>query len=91
VTVPRRRIVVEGETWTVYPSGRSTVYGLDEFGLVFEKGTGPERKRRYVRYSPNGSRLREASLLELSGRRLVELFRQSQPAWTAPESAYDSR
>jgi hypothetical protein len=30
-------------------------------------------------------------LLELSDRRLAELFRQSQPAWTAPESAYDAR
>ena len=87
----RRRVVVDGEQWAVYPSGRSTVYGKDEFGIVFEKGTGPERKRRYVRYSPVGSRLRDASLLELSDRRLAELFRQSQPAWTAPESAYDAR
>ncbi|HXF96838.1 MAG TPA: hypothetical protein VNI61_12130 [Gemmatimonadales bacterium] len=87
----RRSIVVDGETWRVYPTGRVTVYGRDEFGVVFEQGTGPARRRRYARYSPLGSRSRDASLAELSDRRLVELFRQSQPAWTAPESAYGVR
>lgn len=87
----RRSIVVDGETWEVYPSGRTTVYGKDEFGLLFQNGTGPERKRRYGRYSPVGARSRDASLLELSERQLVTLFRQSQPAWTAPESAYGAR
>lgn len=87
----RRRIVADGETWEVFPSGRTTVYGKDEFGLLFEKGTGPERKRRYVRYSPQGSRFPDASLLELPEARLVALFRESQPAWTAPENAYGAR
>ena len=87
----RRTVVVDGETWEVAPSGRVTVYGLDQFGLVFQQGTGPERKRRYTRYAPVGSRYPDASLAELSDRRLLELFRQSQPAWTAPESAYDAR
>ena len=87
----RRRIVVDGETWEVLPSGRTTVYGRDEFGLVFESGTGPERRRRYARYSPVGARFTEPSLRELSDRRLAELFRESQPAWTAPESAYHAR
>ncbi len=87
----RRTVVVDGETWEVAPSGRVTVYGLDQFGLVFQQGTGPERKRRYTRYAPVGSRSLDASLAELSDRRLLELFRQSQPAWTAPESAYDAR
>ncbi|HEX9610264.1 MAG TPA: hypothetical protein VF978_00160 [Gemmatimonadales bacterium] len=87
----RRRVVVDGEPWEIFPSGRTTVYGRDEFGLVFENGTGPDRKRRFARYSPVGSRFRDASLLELPEQRLIELFRQSQPAWTAPESAYDAR
>ncbi|MGH7699764.1 MAG: hypothetical protein ACREMJ_04480 [Gemmatimonadales bacterium] len=87
----RRRIVVDGEAWDVFPSGRMTVYARDEFGLVFEKGTGPDRRRRYARYSPVGSRFHDASLLELSDRQLGDLFRQSQPAWTAPESAYGTR
>jgi hypothetical protein len=89
--VAARTIVVDGERWDAYPSGRVTVYGRDEYGIVFEQGTGPERRRRFVRYSPVGTRQRDASLLELPERRLVELFRQSQPAWTAPESAYGAR
>lgn len=87
----RRTIVVDGEPWEVYPSGRSTVYGRDEFGLVFEHGAGPARRRRFVRYSPQGSRLRDTSLLELPEHRLLTLFSHSQPAWTAPEGAYGSR
>ena len=84
----RRTIVVDSNSWKVYPAGRVTVYGKDEFGLLFELGTGPERKRRFTRYSPLGSRSPEASLTELSERQLLELFHQSQPAWTSPESAY---
>ena len=87
----RRLIMVDGEPWEVYPSGRVTAYALDEFGLVFQQGTGPERRRRFTRYSPVGSRSPEAALAELSDRQLVELFHQSQPAWTAPESAYGTR
>ena len=87
----RPRIVVAGEAWEVYPSGRVTVYGKDEFGLVFQQGTGPERRRRFTRYAPVGSRSVDAALAELSPRELVELFYESQPAWTAPESAYGSR
>jgi hypothetical protein len=84
----RRTIVVDGNTWKVDAAGRVTVYGKDEFGLVFELGTGPERKRRVTRYSPLGSRSPDAALSELSERQLLDLFRQSQPAWTSPEGAY---
>jgi hypothetical protein len=87
----RRTIVVDGETWEVYPSGRVTVYGRDEFGLVFQQGTGPARRRRFTRYAPVGSRSPDAALAELSDRQLTELLRHSQPAWTAPESAYGTR
>ncbi len=87
----RPQIVVDGEPWEVYPSGRVTVYGKDEFGLVFQQGTGPERRRRFTRFAPVGSRSSDAALAELSQRVLVELFRESQPAWTAPESGYGAR
>ena len=87
----RRAIVVNGEAWEVYPSGRVTVYGKDEFGLVFQLGTGPTRRRRFTRYAPLGSRSTDASLAELSDRQLLELLQQSQPAWTSPEGAYDAR
>ncbi len=86
-----RTIAVDGEAWEVAPSGRVTVYDRDEFSLVFEQGTGPERRRRFTRYSPVGNRSPDAALAELSERELVELFRQSQPAWTAPEGAYGAR
>lgn len=89
--MPRRILVVEGERWEVSPSGRSTVYGQDQYGLLFQLGTGPDRKRRFTRYMPTGARRTDAALAELSDPRLLELFRQSQPAWTAPEGAYGAR
>jgi len=52
----RPTIVVDSSIWKVYPTGRMTVYGKDELGLLFELGTGPERKRRFTRYSPLGSK-----------------------------------
>ncbi len=84
----RRTLTVEGERWEVYPSGRVTVYGRDQFGLIFESGTGTQRRRRVTHFSPVGSRAPQRAFLELSERDLVELFQQSQPAWTAPEVAY---
>lgn len=87
----QRRITVDGERWEVFPSGRVTVYDRDEFGLVFQQGTGPERRRRFTRYSPVGNRSPDAALAELSDRELVALCHESQPAWTAPEAAYGAR
>ena len=87
----RRRIVVDGETWEVFPSGRVNVYGRDQFALVFQLGTGPDRKQRVTRYAPIGHRSPERALAELLDRQLLDLFRQSQPAWTAPEAAYGAR
>ena len=87
----RRTITVDGVAGEVYPAVLVTVYGRDEFGVLFQQGTGPERRRRFTRYAPVGNRSPDASLAELSDRQLLELFRQSQPAWTAPESAYGAR
>jgi hypothetical protein len=84
----RRRIAIDGETWEVLPSGRVTVYGRDQIGILFQLGTGPDRKRRFTRFAPVGSRGADAALAELSDTRLIDLFRASQPAWTAPEAAY---
>ena len=86
--MPRRIIDVDGERWEVAVSGRSTQYTKDEFGLVFTRGTGPDRERRVVRYSPLGAKSRESSLDELSDRELVELLAFSQPAWISPELGY---
>jgi hypothetical protein len=86
-----RTILVDGTPWRVYPSGRVTVYERDQFGLVFEQGTGPDRRRRFTRYSPVGNRSPDAALAEMSDRDLGQLFHESQPAWTAPEGAYGAR
>src|SRR5258708_4044265 len=84
----RRTIVVDNCIWKVYPTGRITVYGKDEFGLLFELGTGPERKRRFTRYSPLGSKSTDASLAELTERQLLALFHHSQPPWTSPDGGH---
>jgi len=89
--MPPRTLTVEGQEWAVYPSGRSTVYGQDQYGLMFQLGTGPERKRRFTHYTPMGTRRTDAALRDLSDSELLELFHQSQPAWTAPEGAYGVR
>jgi len=83
-----RTIVIDGERWEVCPSGRVTVYGRDQLGLIFERGTGSQRLRRVTHYSPLGARAPDRAFAELSERELIELFRQSQPAWTAPEVDY---
>ncbi len=86
--MPRRIIDVDGERWEVAVSGRSTQYTKDEFGLVFTRGTGPDRERRVVRYSPLGAKSRESSLGQLSDKELASLLGFSQPAWISPELGY---
>lgn len=83
-----RPIEVDGARWSVSLTGRVTAYDRDEFALVFEQGTGPDRVRRVARFSPTGTRRRAAALAELSDGRLAELFRESQPAATSPETRY---
>jgi hypothetical protein len=86
--MPRRIIEVDGQPWQVAVSGRVTQYTKDEFGLVFSRGTGPDREQRVVRYTPLGAKSRELSLGELSDQELRELLAHSQPSWTAPEMGY---
>jgi len=86
--MPRRIIESNGESWEVDASGRTTQYTKDEFGLVFTRGTGPDRERRVARYSPLGAKSRELSLAQLSDAELRELLSHSQPSWTAPELGY---
>jgi hypothetical protein len=80
----RRTIEVDGERWQVYPAGRVSSYQRDEFGLVFLRGTGADRIRRFVRYTPMGARRWDASLGELTESRLQQLFVHSQTEWTSP-------
>ena len=87
----RHKIVVDGATWEISPSGKLNVYGRDQFALVFTLGTGPQRKERITRYAPVGHRSPDRALTELSDRQLLTLFDQSQPGWTAPEASYGAR
>ena len=63
----RRELTVDGQRWEVFPSGRPTVYGQDQYGLVFQLGTGAERKRRFTRYAPTGARLLRAFTTDDAG------------------------
>lgn len=86
--MPTRIITVDGTSWRVFPSGFTTVYNLDEFGIIFVAGEGDARVVRVTRYSPLGTRSREQSLGELSDERLAELLAQSQASDTSPEAGY---
>jgi hypothetical protein len=70
------------------PSGRVTQYDRDEFALLFTSGSGEDREVRVTRYSPQGTRSREAALIELSDADLARLFAQSQPSEMSPEAGY---
>jgi hypothetical protein len=84
-----RTIEVNGERWEVFPSGRVTVYQRDEFGLVFQQGSGTGRVRRFARFAPLGPRRWNAALSGLSNRDLTNLFHHSQPEWTSPDGRMD--
>lgn len=84
-----RDITVDGVTWTASILGRFTAYERDEFPLLFERrDPRAGRERRLSRFSPQGSRHRDAALAELSEQQLRALFQQSQPEWTSPELGY---
>jgi hypothetical protein len=86
--MPARTIDVDGVRWSVYPSGYTTQYDADEFGVLFVRGTGGDRVVRITRYSPQGVHSREASLAALTDAAVHELFMQSQPSFTSPEAGY---
>ena len=85
--MPQRSIELDGRRWAVAPSGRRTQYTRDEFGIVFT-ALDDSGERRIARYSPIGTKAREASLARLSDAELRRLLRHSQPAWTSPELGY---
>ena len=86
--MPSRSIQVDGARWDVFPSGFTTQYDADEFGVLFVKGTGSDRVVRLTRYSPQGAHSREASLAALTDAEVQALFAQSQPSFTSPEAGY---
>jgi hypothetical protein len=88
--MPTRSITLDGRAWRVMPSGRVTQYDRDEFALLFVSGSGADREIRVTRYSAQGTRSREQSLMELTDADLARLFQHSQPSDTSPEAGYVS-
>lgn len=86
--MPSRALDIDGATWNVYPSGFTTQYDADEFGLLFVHGTAGNRVVRLTRYSPQGPLSRERSLAALTDADLRRLFGESQPSFTSPEAGY---
>ena len=86
--MPTRHVEIDGRSWQVYPSGYTTQYDADEYGLIFVQGVADAREVRLTRYSPGGARSREQSLAELSDDDLQRLFQMSQPSATSPEAGY---
>ena len=83
----RRTVVLDGESWSVYLSGRVTSYSRDEVSLTFELGSGENSIKRTCRFNPSG-KLGAGALAALSDSALQSMLRSSQPAWTSPELAY---
>lgn len=83
-----RTIAHDGVRWAVAPSGFITQYVGDEFGLVFTRVDGDADEVRFSRYSPVGSRSREASFDALTDATLLRLLMTSQPSVRAPEGGY---
>jgi hypothetical protein len=88
--MPTRRLVIDGRTWQVYPSGYPTQYDADEFGLIFVHGVADQREVRLVRYTPWSTRSREQSLAELTEAEHPRLFATSQSSTNSPEAGYAS-
>ena len=86
--MPTRTISLDGRSWRVMPSGRVTQSDRDEFALLFISGSGEHAEVRVTRYSPHGTRSREAALTEMSDADLARLFVQSQPSEMSPEAGY---
>jgi hypothetical protein len=86
--MPTRSIEIDGAHWNVFPSGYTTQYDADEFGVLFVQGTGAGRAVRITRYSPQGAHSREESLAALTDSDVRTLFAQSQPSFTSPEAGY---
>lgn len=86
--IATRTISHDGIRWAVMPSGFVTQSVADEFGLVYTRLDGDGGDVRFSRYSPAGTRSREASFESLSDATLLRLFLTSQPSARAPEGGY---
>jgi hypothetical protein len=86
--MPKRTITVDGHTWDVMPSGFTPSTTSTSSGSCSSAARALEREVRVTRYSPHGTRSRQASLAEMPEPQLVDLFRSSQPSEMSPETGY---
>lgn len=86
--MPSRTLTIDGDHWTVEPSGFTTQYLADEMGLLFTRHVADQVEMRVTRFSPTGSRARDEAFLALSEARLRALFRASQSTARSPEGGY---
>jgi hypothetical protein len=86
--MPARTITIDGDDWTVQPSGFTTQFVADEFGLLFMRAGSDASEMRVTRYSPTGTRSRDDAFMAISEARLRALFRASQPTLRSPEGGY---
>ena len=77
-----RTFEVNGEHWSVSPTGRITQYDKDEFALRFTRLAPLPREERVVRYSPQRAKGRESALAQLDDGALAALLKVSQPSWS---------
>ncbi len=89
--MPARTLVIDGETWQVFPSGFVTPNTGDEFGLLFVRGDGPTTEVRVTRYAPMAATAPDAALAALSDVELRRLFQYAQTSEHSPEAGYRAR
>ena len=77
-----------GRTWEVALAGRTTQYARDAIVLQFRRLDDAGDERRYVRFSPGGSKAPERAYEQASEALLRRLLDSSQPRWTAPAGGY---
>lgn len=86
--MPRRISDANGRVWEVTLGGRTTQYIRDEIVLQFRRLDDGADERRYVRFSPKGSKAPERAYEQASDALLLRLLDSSQPRWTAPAGGY---
>lgn len=83
-----RTVSHNGVRWSAVPSGFITQFVGDEFGIVFQRMDAERADVRFSRYSPRGTRSRDAAFAALSDAALLRLLLASQSSARAPEGGY---
>ncbi|MBM4194636.1 MAG: hypothetical protein FJ202_09705 [Gemmatimonadetes bacterium] len=85
--MPTRKLVIDGDSWEVRPTGFVTQYDADECGIAFVRRSGTSYEMRVTRFCPD-RRGTDAAIAACDDAALRELFARTQPTDTAPEGGY---